>query len=388
MPTASCARAAARSAANAFAVAPRSSRTPAGTVSTARSSSSSHVLPARRPYQPWGGRLVRRVPRSAGGDGPARSPPPADDRTRAMSRSYPAATSACPRVGSTAPSVSRAPRSAAATADASTSDTSYEPPPAAASRLTSESGRNRLHAASTSATTASTSARAAPSAACARTASSPGRTTSRAVPPHSDHWSATSGGGRSAITSRRSGWGAGCGSGGGWTAAGPAVARCWAAGSAWWWPSRSPWRSASPTPCGSRSWSAARLCRPLGSDPVPCCRPPPPSGHRSTWDAAVGATVGGRSGEPAAPVAVDAPAADGSGLGEPGVRDPAPALRPAGAAAADPDSGPATATVTAPVAASARAVVPAVAASTRRTPRSRRRRAREPPAGRVRSPMS
>jgi hypothetical protein len=120
-----------------------------------------------------------------------------------------------------------------------------------------------------------------------------------------------------------------------------------------------------------------------------------PAARVPVLPAAVGRTDGGRSPDPVAagPAepgdagAVDA-APGAAGPDEaPDAPDPVEPVEPAGEAAADPDRGTATATVTAPVAASASAVVPAVAASTRRTPRSRRRRAADPLTGPERSPM-
>lgn len=76
----------------------------------------------------------------------------------------------------------------------------------------------------------------------------------------------------------------------------------------------------------------------------------------------------------------DLPGAVGGRVGtaSPGALTAPPSVvRSDGAATADPVSGPASETVTTPVAATASAAVPAVAASTRRIPRSRRRPALE-----------
>ena len=105
IPLSKCAGSAARSAASAFAVAPRSKLTPGATRIVLRSKSTTTV---RHPGTAAMGR----------GAGAATSAP--DDESEAKSRLYPSAISASPTVGSTSPAVSRAARSAAATASSNT----------------------------------------------------------------------------------------------------------------------------------------------------------------------------------------------------------------------------------------------------------------------------
>src|SRR5450631_2267688 len=118
-----------RSAAQALAVAPRSTRTPAGTVS--RLVASSRWI--CRHCGTWF-TVTRTAPSWAG--------------TEAKSRSYPIASIVRPTVGSTRPSVSTAPRNAARTAPASSALTVVGWPALASSLISSESSRNRLQAAS------------------------------------------------------------------------------------------------------------------------------------------------------------------------------------------------------------------------------------------------
>ena len=132
------------SAARALAVAPRSSWVPG----------SSQARPAAR------SRCTLRQP----GTGPAaavnRGGASPAARTCAKSRSYPSPASAAPQVGSTSPPVSRAARSAAEISPANVALTRCGSPPAAFSATSSESGLNRLQAASMPASTPSAIARA------------------------------------------------------------------------------------------------------------------------------------------------------------------------------------------------------------------------------------
>ena len=144
-PVVSAAVCAARSAHHALAVAPRSSATPLGirTQPPVRSTWTRCQAGTRRT-------------RSCNA-GPRR-------KTSAKSRSYPMSHIMRPTVGSTRPSVECAASIATSSASSSTSDTATHSPARWLTRARSESSRNRLHAASTSAITRSQATRASGSA--------------------------------------------------------------------------------------------------------------------------------------------------------------------------------------------------------------------------------
>ncbi len=134
-PNSAATRAADRSAASALAVAPRSSMTPAGTVTWRRAASS---------------RTCRQPPAGASGRRKGRVRP----RARAQSWSYPSPTRDSPQVGSTSPSVSSAPASATFSASANRALTGTGRPRAWLTRESSESDRKREQAASIAASSA------------------------------------------------------------------------------------------------------------------------------------------------------------------------------------------------------------------------------------------
>ena len=143
------AAAAARSAAHALAVAPRSSRTPAGIRIEQPARSSTIVCHPQRT------RAV--IAAAASGCAPGGS-------SRRQSRSYPASSRARPTVGSTSPPVSSAARSATSSASISRGPACVGRPARAFTLESSESARKRLHARSIAASSPSTAARAGSSA--------------------------------------------------------------------------------------------------------------------------------------------------------------------------------------------------------------------------------
>jgi hypothetical protein len=138
--------AAARSAASAFAVAPRSSSTPGGILAVCRSSSSSSRRQSTTAVN-FGANLR-----------------PSRPATRANVVSYPARRSVRPTMGLTIPSVSSAARTATESASSRSGLTGRASPWARLSRTSSESERKRLAARSSSSSSCMRSARAAGSA--------------------------------------------------------------------------------------------------------------------------------------------------------------------------------------------------------------------------------
>ena len=104
-----------------------------------------------------GDRGSRSASRGSGAARPAARPSAASS---SKSRSYPRFRIARPTVGSTAPSVARATRSATSIASISRSPTSTASPAASLTRMSSESSRNRLQARSIRSSSASSSSRA------------------------------------------------------------------------------------------------------------------------------------------------------------------------------------------------------------------------------------